>query len=101
MTYPLGSQSAPSESNVSNPAFQWTQKDAARTNFAAYQVQVLDANGVVVVDSGEVKQPTTGDTNTWTVSTPLPAGQVFQVKVRVNDEHLWSEWSSGGWVKVK
>ncbi|WP_179013949.1 hypothetical protein [Paenibacillus sp. 79R4] len=79
LTYPLGSQSAPEESNVSNPVIRWTQEDAALTNFAMYQVQVLDASGAVVVDSGEVNQPLTSNVNAWTVSTPLPTGQAFQV----------------------
>lgn len=99
LTYPLGSQEVPEESNVSNPVIRWTQEDAALTNFALYQVQVLNADGTVVVDSGEVKQPLSANVNAWTVTEPLPSGQTFQVRVRVNDEHLWSEWSSVGWVR--
>ncbi|RUT38533.1 hypothetical protein EJP82_27140 [Paenibacillus anaericanus] len=99
LTYPIGSQSAPEESHVSNPSIRWTQEDVALTNFAVYQVQVLDASGAVVVDSGEVKQATTAAANAWTVTKPLPSGQAYQIQVRVNDEHLWSEWSSVGWIK--
>ncbi|MGG6314644.1 hypothetical protein, partial [Paenibacillus macerans] len=84
MTYPLGTQGAPEESNVSNPVIRWTQEDVALTNFVKFQVQVLDASGTVVVDSGEVNQPLTANVNAWTVTEPLANGQVFQVRVRVN-----------------
>ncbi|KHL91118.1 hypothetical protein QW71_36545, partial [Paenibacillus sp. IHB B 3415] len=42
LTYPLGSEGAPEESKVNQPSIRWTQADAALTNFAAYQVQVLN-----------------------------------------------------------
>jgi hypothetical protein len=100
LTYPLGTKEAPEASNVSQPVIRWSQSDAALTNFAAYQVQVLDASGAVVVDSGEIKQQWMIDgVNTWTVNKALPVGQAFQVRVKVYDEQLWSEWSGIGWIK--
>ncbi|AIQ70928.1 hypothetical protein PGRAT_27385 [Paenibacillus graminis] len=45
LTYLLGTQENPSETNVSNPSISWNQKDAELTKFTAYQVQVLDESG--------------------------------------------------------
>uniref|UniRef100_UPI00056ACFFF hypothetical protein n=1 Tax=Paenibacillus pini TaxID=669461 RepID=UPI00056ACFFF len=33
-------------------------------------------------------------------STALPVGEVLQVRVKVKDEHAWSEWSESGWLEV-
>ncbi|EJW15454.1 alpha/beta hydrolase [Paenibacillus alvei] len=99
LTYPLGTEDAPEISNVSTPSIRWSQEDAAFTNFSAYEVQVLDASGTVIVDSGVVEQAVTATANAWTMTEPLPAGQAFQVRVKVNDEQQWSDWSAVGWLK--
>ncbi|NOJ73392.1 OmpL47-type beta-barrel domain-containing protein, partial [Paenibacillus alvei] len=101
LTYPLGTKSAPEESNVNMPSIRWSQEDAALTNFSAYEVQVLDASDKVVVESGVVEQAVTATANEWTVTKPLPADQAFQVRVKVCDGLLWSDWSAVGWLKVK
>ncbi|WP_178382876.1 RCC1 domain-containing protein, partial [Paenibacillus sp. P46E] len=84
LTYPLGSKASPATTNVSNPSIRWTQDDAALTRFGAYQVQVLNESGTVVIDSGEVTQPTTATVNAWTINKPLLYSQAYQVRVRVS-----------------
>ncbi|OKP87757.1 hypothetical protein A3844_10145 [Paenibacillus helianthi] len=100
LTYPLGTQESPSETDVSNPSILWNQKDAELTKFTAYQVQVLDESGGIVSDSGEVKTSLTTTTGTWLSSLKLPTFEPLQVKVRVKDESLWSEWSNTGWMEI-
>ncbi|MNJ38784.1 Regulator of chromosome condensation (RCC1) repeat protein [compost metagenome] len=99
LAYPTGTKEAPDGSDVSQLSIQWDQEDAALTNFAAYQVQILDEDGEVVVDSGVVEQAVTASNNAWTVNQALPAGKALQVRVKVYDEQYWSEWSAVGWMK--
>ncbi|NOJ74222.1 RCC1 domain-containing protein, partial [Paenibacillus alvei] len=94
LTYPLGTEGAPEESSVNPPSIRWSQEDAALTKFSAYEVQVLDASGKVVAESGVVEKAVTATANEWTVTKPLPAGQTFHVRVKVCDEQLWSDWSA-------
>jgi len=100
LVYPAGNQATPATVYINKPRITWNQVDAALTLFMQYQVQVLDANGAVLVDSGVQTQNGTGATGNWTVSSALPANQVLQVRVRVKDETAWSEWSPARWLQV-
>ncbi|MBP1904775.1 hypothetical protein J2Z32_001399 [Paenibacillus turicensis] len=101
LVYPQGTKEVPEGSNVSQPSIEWKQEDAALTNFAAYQVEIMDDNGEIIVDSGVVNKAVTTNTNGWTVDQVLPSGKTMQVRVKVYDEQYWSEWSEVGWLKVQ
>ncbi|WP_459954555.1 hypothetical protein, partial [Paenibacillus pini] len=47
------------------------------------------------------EQSSTVSSGSWTVPTALPVGKALQVRVKVKDEHAWSEWSTLGWVKLE
>jgi alpha-tubulin suppressor-like RCC1 family protein len=98
---PSGTQGTPTETSSTKPIVSWTQTDAALTIFTGYQVQILDAAGTtVVVDSGVMPQNTTANSASWTVAAPLPTNQNFQVRVKVSDGVVWSDWSNPAWMKV-
>jgi alpha-tubulin suppressor-like RCC1 family protein len=101
LTWPIGTQAAPSVINVNRPAITWTQNDSALTTFTGYQVQVLDESGNVLLDSGVQAQASTGNSGSWTVSESLPVNQPLQVRTKVSDGMLWSDWSAVGWMKVR
>ncbi|KJB84805.1 hypothetical protein AZ66_28675, partial [Paenibacillus sp. E194] len=66
-------------------------------------VQILDETGKILVDSGVQKQyvDVTNTQGSWVVTTPLVANQKVQVRVKVSDGSLWSEWSEPGWMKYE
>uniref|UniRef100_UPI000AFEE8B0 hypothetical protein n=1 Tax=Paenibacillus pini TaxID=669461 RepID=UPI000AFEE8B0 len=67
LAYPLGTQASPATTNVSQPSILWNQVDAALTKFTAYQVQVMDESGALLVDSQIVEQSSTVSSGSWTV----------------------------------
>ncbi|MFB5269427.1 OmpL47-type beta-barrel domain-containing protein [Paenibacillus enshidis] len=101
LNYPMGTQTSPSVAKVTQPSVGWKQTDLEiGTVFSHYQVQVLNENGEVLVDSGEVASNSNTVSNRWTVSQALPTGQKLQVQVRVKDGHAWSAWSEAKWLEV-
>src|SRR5690606_5218604 len=90
LSYPRGTQVSPTLTNISKPSIMWNQTDAAQTTFEQYQVQLLDSNGTVVIDSGIVTQPTTDIRGSWLVPDELPVDQLLQVRVKVRDQSTWS-----------
>gem|GEM_PF-1092115 len=100
VVWPTGTQASPSTATTSKPTITWSLSDAEGTVFTGYQVQVLDAAGTVVVDSGSVAQSTTATTGSWVVSTALANNQIYQVKVRQKDSLVWSDWTAAGWLRT-
>ncbi|PYE47191.1 alpha-tubulin suppressor-like RCC1 family protein, partial [Paenibacillus barcinonensis] len=98
--YPTGSQGTPQVANISHPSIMWTQTDAELTVFAAYQVQILNEAGQVIVDTDVINQAVTAAINSWTVDQELPVGVPLKVQVRVKDESAWSNWSEVGWMTI-
>ncbi|MEK3698235.1 hypothetical protein NYE33_14835 [Paenibacillus sp. FSL R10-2199] len=98
VTTPSGTQASPSVFNITKPTIGWTQADAAVTTFTEYQVQVLDESGAVVLDSGVLATNTSLTSNTWTVTTAIPTFKKLQVRVKVTDGAIWSEWSVIKWM---
>ncbi|MCM3133646.1 hypothetical protein M3629_12685, partial [Paenibacillus polysaccharolyticus] len=97
----------PAESNneieliqARKPLIKWEQKGGSNTRFVSSHIQVLDEKGTVLLDSGEIEQNTTLSSGSWTTSEALPVNQKVQVRVRVKDQQLWSDWSKAGWLKV-
>ncbi|WP_341283107.1 fibronectin type III domain-containing protein [Paenibacillus sp. FSL H8-0537] len=102
LKYPLGTESQPVFVNIDQPSIAWEQIDTdSLTVFSRFQVQISDAIGVVVVDSGEVEQTLRAKAGNWVVNTALPSNKMLKVRVRVKDDSLWSEWSDYGWLQVK
>ena len=97
---PTGTQANPTVVNIEQPSISWQQNDASLTVFTAFQVQILSESGTMVLDSGVIDQNTTSNSGSWTVSSVLPVNQKLQVKVRVSDGVVWSEWSPVGWMLV-
>ncbi|CAG7658875.1 CARDB domain-containing protein [Paenibacillus allorhizosphaerae] len=102
LTYPNGTQAAPNIVETNTPTVTWNQMDLdVRAVFNYFQVQVLNESGLVVVDSGKVWQGTSATSGSWTVNTPLPAGQKLQFRVSVWDQYdAWSGWSNTGWLYI-
>ncbi|WP_341347072.1 hypothetical protein [Paenibacillus sp. FSL H3-0469] len=96
---PHGSQISPEKVNSTRPSILWDQKDAALTVFTAYQVQVLSVTGEIVADSGVIEQAVTAPDAEWTINKDLPADEALQVRVKVKDERVWSNWSEAGWLE--
>ncbi|MNO43549.1 Regulator of chromosome condensation (RCC1) repeat protein [compost metagenome] len=101
LSWPLGTKDAPAPSNVTKPLITWNVTDGAGTTFTTLQVQILDASSTVVLDSGEVEVVTQSTSQSWQVNAALPENQNLQVRVKVKDGVLWSEWSEAGWMKVE
>jgi alpha-tubulin suppressor-like RCC1 family protein len=101
VTSPTGTQATPTSVSITTPTFAWSILDGASTTFTAYQVQVLNEAGTVILDSGSVTQSTTATTGTWTASSALPTGQKLQIRVRVTDGTSWSEWSVSKWLYIQ
>ena len=99
LTFPNGTQANPSYVNTLQPTITWNQTDPdANTTFAAYQVQIKNAAGTVLIDSGTKPQGTTATSASWVVSQNLTLGSLYQVVVRVSDGNAWSNWSNVGWM---
>ena len=102
MVNPSGTQATPTIFNTTKPIFTWTQTDPdPDTVFSNFQIQVIDAdNSATVLDSGVLAQNTTSSIASWAVPTDLPAGQKLQVKVRVFDGYVWSDYSPKTWMYI-
>ncbi|MBY9084659.1 hypothetical protein KIH86_10500 [Paenibacillus sp. HN-1] len=101
VTAPAGTQGSPAAVNITKPTISWSQVDAEATTFTGYQVQVLDESGGVVLDSGVQTSSTTLASSSWTVGTALPTFKKLQVRVKVTDGALWSEWSEVKWMIIQ
>lgn len=100
LTFPNGTNAAPSLLFTSKPQIRWNQYDTAGTVFRGYHVKVMRENGQIYTESGEAVQSTTANSASWNVPVDLPVGVKFQVQVRVSDGESWSDWSNTGWMRV-
>ncbi|HZG56303.1 PKD domain-containing protein, partial [Paenibacillus sp.] len=102
MTFPSGTQSAPTASTDRTPTLQWSQTDAdPGTVFRMFQLQVTnEANTTTVLDSSELNQNTSSTTGSWTPTTLLPSAQKLRVRARTNDGMEWSAWSAQRWILI-
>ncbi|WP_036667073.1 S8 family serine peptidase [Paenibacillus sp. UNC217MF] len=103
LRYPAGTQNTPDKSNVTLPSIGWNIEGAWLAPFGNYQVQILDETGKILVDSGIQKRyvDVTNTQGSWVLTTPLEANKIVQVRVKVSDGSLWSEWSEPGWMKYE
>ncbi|WP_238540324.1 hypothetical protein [Paenibacillus mucilaginosus] len=90
MTYPYGTQDAPTVMNTARPLLRWRQTDPDPAPvFTFYQLQITnEANDVLILDSGRRRQNTTDTSASWSVPQDLPAGQKLRVRVKVWDVRL-------------
>ncbi|AEI44368.1 PKD domain containing protein [Paenibacillus mucilaginosus KNP414] len=90
MTYPYGTQDAPTVMNTARPLLRWSQTDPDPAPvFTFYQLQITnEANDVLILDSGRRRQNTTDTSASWSVPQDLPAGQKLRVRVKVWDVRL-------------
>jgi hypothetical protein len=102
MTYPSGTQAAPTMETSRRPTFRWTQTDSdPGTVFQRFQVQVTNENNTAfILDSGERAQSTTAASASWAPTTDLPTGQKLRVRVKVFDGVNWSAWSAQTWILI-
>ncbi|MCZ8520082.1 MULTISPECIES: CARDB domain-containing protein [Paenibacillus] len=90
MTYPNGTQEAPTVLNTARPVLKWSQSDPDPSPvFSSFQIQITnEANDGMVLDSGKVAQNSSNRSGSWTVPQNLPAGQKLRVRVKVWDVRL-------------
>lgn len=102
MTYPTGTQTAPTITGDLTPTLSWGQTDAdPGTVFKKYHLQVTnEANTSYIMDTGERAQNTTLTTASFTPTSNLPAGQKMRVRARVNDGIEWGVWSAQTWLLI-
>jgi hypothetical protein len=103
MTYPSGSEAAPTVVTTFKPVLTWNQTDPdPGAAFYYFQIQITnEANNVMILDSGKYWQGTIATTGSWTVPSDLPAGQKMRVRVKVWDEFgAESEWSPQTWMYI-
>ncbi|MGN7382038.1 PKD domain-containing protein [Paenibacillus sp. SAFN-117] len=101
MIVPNGTKDMPTMMDTLRPTLQWKQTDPdPGTVFKAYQLQIMDEAGKVILDTGEKSQNTSNTSASWTVDRDLPPRQKLQVHVRVHDGHIWSPWSPVAWMMI-
>jgi hypothetical protein len=102
MTYPDGTYASPTIiQNILRPVFAWNQSDPdSPTTYSDYQIQVADAGGFPVYDSGRIVQNIIVGSNTHTPGVDLPAGQLLQVRVIVWDQFYANGSSTWTWFYI-
>ncbi|MVP02121.1 CARDB domain-containing protein [Paenibacillus lutrae] len=102
MSFPYGTQQAPTVIKEVQPVFQWRQTDPdPGTVFKNFQIQVTnEANDVMILDSGQHSQNTSSTSASWKAAKDLPTGQKLRVRVRVFDGMVWSNWSPQAWFLI-
>ncbi|MCD1260078.1 S8 family serine peptidase [Paenibacillus athensensis] len=83
------------------PVINWSQTAVnGGTVFTAFQVQVFNETGDLLLDSGIMAQDTSAGSGSWTLSAIPAQNPVMQVRVRVQNQTGWSAWSSSGWLNI-
>jgi len=95
MTYPTGSQVAPSTANNDvTPTLTWTYGGTQ----SKYQTQVLDEEGTVIYDSGEVTS--TGANDAMVTGDGLGYDTLYRARVRCYESGLtWSDYATPTWMQ--
>lgn len=99
LTYPTGTQAAPTIVYTTRPTITWNQWDSDQGIIRGFQTKVSDASGRIMSESGETSIYTSAGSWSWQTAT-LPRGVNLQVQVRVTDGEAWSDWSNIGWMRV-
>jgi hypothetical protein len=99
LTYPTGTQAAPTIVYTTRPTIYWNQWDPDQGIIRGYQTKVSDASGRIISESGETSIYASSGSWNWLTGT-LPRGLPLQVQVRVTDGEAWSDWSNIGWMRV-
>ncbi|NHN30186.1 glycoside hydrolase family 78 protein [Paenibacillus agricola] len=103
MTYPSGTEAAPTRVTTFRPTITWNQTDPdPNPTFTYFQIQITnEANTIMVLDSTKLWQGTTAASGSWTATSDLPDGQKLRVRVKVWDEFdLESGWSAQTWMYI-
>jgi hypothetical protein len=103
LSFPDGTQSAPTIVSSLRPTLMWNQSDPdPATTFDFFQLQITnEANDVMVLDSDKLWQGTGSAIGNWLVTSDLPAGQKLRVRVRVWDQYdSPSNWSDQTWLYI-
>jgi hypothetical protein len=101
MTFPSGTEAAPTIVTTARPALTWSQADPDPGGiFNHFQIQITnEANNVMILNSGKLWQGTTATSGSWTIISDLPAGHKLRVRVKVWDEFdEQSDWSEQTWM---
>ncbi|WP_025680177.1 OmpL47-type beta-barrel domain-containing protein [Paenibacillus massiliensis] len=102
ISYPSGTEAEPTISTNPLPVVKWSQAGSKPgTQFTAFEVYVMNSKGMVINNSGIVKQYTTNSHGEWKLTTPLPYNEQLKVQVRVQDTNTWSDWSAPVWLKIE
>ncbi|MCL6456418.1 MAG: hypothetical protein K6T85_00280 [Gorillibacterium sp.] len=100
ITYPNGSASNPTVVDR-KPVITWDQTDPdADGEFVKFQLEVYNAAGVKVHDSGPVARPTRASEGYYELPNELPAGVIYHVRVEVYDGFDWGEFSDFTYMTV-
>lgn len=97
LTYPTGTQAAPTIVTMQNPTITWNQSDVNGDVIQKYEVQLINEGGTVVSTSGQAAQ--WNNVTAWT-SSGLSFGSKYKARVRVHDGYQWSPWSNEQWLYV-
>ncbi|MBE1447124.1 CARDB domain-containing protein [Paenibacillus sp. OAS669] len=103
MSFPYGTQAAPTIINTLRPTLTWSQSDPDPGAWLDYyQIQIInEENNVVIYDSGKVWQHTQSTNGSLAVPVDLPTGQKMRVMVRVWDQYdAVSPWSPQVWMMI-
>ncbi|WP_139305712.1 fibronectin type III domain-containing protein [Paenibacillus sp. GP183] len=99
LTFPTGTQANPTMIGTMRPTITWNQFDPNGYNLTGYEVQISDSIGNLVISSGAMSQNAAPNSSaSWTVTMDLNPGTLYQVKVRVSDKTMQSNWSNIGWL---
>ena len=99
LTYPLGSQAAPSVTESTYPTIGWEVVGLENEKFETFEVQLLNSNGEIFVESGELTMDSSTDQGYWTVDEALLSSELVQVRVRVGNDTEWLDWSQSKWLQ--
>lgn len=81
------------------PTIHWNQVDPEITRFNHFRIEIRNAQGTSVHDTGNVAQNTTNPTRSHRVATNLPTLVPLQARMMVSDgDNLWSDWSNTVWL---
>ncbi|WP_246315312.1 CARDB domain-containing protein [Paenibacillus foliorum] len=109
MSFPYGTQIAPTIVNTERPTLRWNQTDPdVGAIFNYFQIQISNEdNNVMVFDTCwevagcKVWQGTAAITGNYAVPIDLPAGQKLRVRVKVWDQYgAESNWSQQTWMMI-
>ncbi|WP_028547606.1 PKD domain-containing protein [Paenibacillus sp. UNC451MF] len=103
MSFPYGTQAAPTIINTLRPILTWLQTDPDTDAwFDYFQIQIInEANNTIIYHSSKVWQHTQSANGSLAVPVDLPTGQKMRVQVKVWDQYgAESPWSPQTWMMI-